>query len=244
MIEAIRQGLKADGFEVSVSQLCRWFGFARRTIDYRSQKAAPKVQARFAEPIKALIEEEPSFGYRTVAALLGFNKNTVQRLFQIKGWQVKKRPVGHRPRIEALPSKAQAPNQRWATDLCRVWAGRDGWASLAVVIDCHTRTAGLAPVTHWPSNDSQCSAGTGADCPIRHAGACSGAVSTAIRQWFGFHEPKLHGPGSELWPEASIHHAALPPAERHGGARDPIAERAVRTPASLRNLAARQPRDQ
>ena len=90
-VEAIRQGLKADGFEVSVSQLCRWFGFARRTIYYRSQKAAPKVQARFAAPVKA------------------------------------------------LPSKAQAPNQRWATDLCRVWAGRDGWASLAVVMDCHTR---------------------------------------------------------------------------------------------------------
>ncbi|WP_072896412.1 IS3 family transposase [Hydrocarboniphaga daqingensis] len=52
---------------------------------------------------------------------------------------MKKRPIGRRPRIEALPSKAQAPNQRWATDLCRVWAGRDGWASLALVIDCHTR---------------------------------------------------------------------------------------------------------
>lgn len=139
MIEAIRQGPKADGFEVSISQLRRWFGFARRTIYYRPQKAAPKVQPRVAEPVKALIEQEPSFGYRTVAALLGFNKNTVQRLFQAQGWQVKKRPVGRRPRVEALPSKAQAPNQLWATDLCRVWSGRDGWASLAVVIDCHTR---------------------------------------------------------------------------------------------------------
>jgi putative transposase len=26
MIEAIRQGLKEDGFEVSISKLCRWFG--------------------------------------------------------------------------------------------------------------------------------------------------------------------------------------------------------------------------
>ncbi|WP_213667988.1 DDE-type integrase/transposase/recombinase [Salmonella enterica] len=34
---------------------------------------------------------------------------------------------------------ASAPNQRWATDLCRIWAGRDGWCSLALVIDCHTR---------------------------------------------------------------------------------------------------------
>ena len=28
--------------------------------------------------------------------------------------------------------------ERWATDLCRVWAGRDGWSTLALVIDCHT----------------------------------------------------------------------------------------------------------
>ncbi|MGX9079429.1 hypothetical protein ACWTQY_26465, partial [Klebsiella pneumoniae] len=82
-----------------------------------------------------MIEENPSFGYRTVAALLGFNKNTVQRIFQLKGWQVRKRPVGFRPRIQALPSVASAPNQRWATDLCRIWAGRDGWCSLALVID-------------------------------------------------------------------------------------------------------------
>jgi len=56
-----------------------------------------------------MIEENPSFGYRTVAGLLGFNKNTVQRIFQLKGWQVKKRPVGFRPRIQALPSVANAP---------------------------------------------------------------------------------------------------------------------------------------
>src|SRR3546814_7181857 len=89
--------------------------------------------------LKALIEEEPSFGYRTVAGLLDMNKNTVQRIFQIKGWQVRKRAVGKRPRIEALPSVAMAPDQRWATDLCRIWGGGDGWLSLALVIDCHTR---------------------------------------------------------------------------------------------------------
>ena len=139
MIEAIRQGLKEDGFEVSVSKLCRWFGMPRRTVYYRPRKSPSKVQERFAKPIKALIEQEPSFGYRTVAGLLGFNKNTVQRIFQIQGWQVKKRPVGHRPRVEAMPSRANAPNQRWSTDLCRVWAGRDGWATLALVMDCHTR---------------------------------------------------------------------------------------------------------
>ena len=86
-----------------------------------------------------MIEESPSFGYRTVAYLLGTNKNTVQRIFQLKGWQVRKRAIGFRPRIQALPSVAQAPNGRWSADMCRIWAGKDRWATLALVIDCHTR---------------------------------------------------------------------------------------------------------
>lgn len=86
-----------------------------------------------------MIEENLSFGYRTVEHLLGFNKKTVQRIFQFKGWQVRKRPVGFRPRIQALPSVAKAPDERWATDLCRVWTGRDGCASLPLVIDCNSR---------------------------------------------------------------------------------------------------------
>jgi len=139
VIETIRQGLKEDGFTVSISKICQWFGVPRRTVYYKPVKSAPKVQACFAAPIKAMIDENPSFGYRTVAHLLDFNKNTVQRIFQLKGWQVKKRPIGLRPRVQALPSVAKAPNERWATDLCRVWAGRDGWAVLALVIDCHTR---------------------------------------------------------------------------------------------------------
>ncbi|WP_241688595.1 DDE-type integrase/transposase/recombinase [Burkholderia pseudomallei] len=88
---------------------------------------------------RALIEESPSFGYRTLAHLLGFNKNTVQRIFRLMGWQVRKRPIGFRPRVQAMPSVATAPNERGSTDMCRVWAGRDGWVTLARVIDCHTR---------------------------------------------------------------------------------------------------------
>ncbi len=47
--------------------------------------------------------------------------------------------MGFRPRVRALPSVAAVPNERWATDLCRVWTGRDGWATLALVMDCHSR---------------------------------------------------------------------------------------------------------
>ena len=120
MILRVQQGLRNEGVAASLSQLCRWFEVPRRTVYYQAVKAKPKVNAQFAEPIKAMIEENPSFGYRTVAHLLGFNKNTVQRIFQIRGWQVRKRAIGMRPRIQALPSVAKAPNERWSTDLCRV----------------------------------------------------------------------------------------------------------------------------
>ena len=65
MIQAIQKGLKEEGFEVSVAQLCRWFDVPRRSVYYRPvKKSAPKVQERFVQPVKDLIEENPSFGYR------------------------------------------------------------------------------------------------------------------------------------------------------------------------------------
>ena len=74
MIETIRQGLKADGIQVSISKLCQWFAVPRRTVYYRAVKGRPKVDPRFIEPIKAMIEENPAFGYRTVAHLLNFRQ--------------------------------------------------------------------------------------------------------------------------------------------------------------------------
>ena len=139
MIQTVKQGLEAEGVTVPMTKLCKWFEVPRRSVYYKPTKSAPKVQERLERPIKALIEQDPSYGYRTVAGLLNMNKNTVQRIFQIRGWQVKKRPIGFRPRVEALPSVAVSPDQRWATDLCRIWAGRDSWVALALVIDCYTR---------------------------------------------------------------------------------------------------------
>lgn len=97
VIETIHQGLDQDGFDVAVSKIRRWFDILRRTAYYKAVKAAPKVQARFADPIRKMILQKLSFGYRTVAGLLGLNKNTLQRLFQILGWQVKKRRICFRP---------------------------------------------------------------------------------------------------------------------------------------------------
>jgi putative transposase len=85
MIEGIRQGLQEDGFEVPLTKLCRWFGIAQRSVYDKPSRATPKVNPAFVEPIKALIEEEPSFGYRTAAHLLWLNKSKVRRIFQLKG---------------------------------------------------------------------------------------------------------------------------------------------------------------
>ena len=43
MIVAIRQGLKEDGVDVSISRLCRWFDVPRRTVYYRPTKKPPIV---------------------------------------------------------------------------------------------------------------------------------------------------------------------------------------------------------
>ena len=70
----IQQGLKEDGIAVSMVKLCQWFGVARRSMYYRPTKSPPKVRPDLAERIKAMIEADPSFGYRTVAGLLGMNR--------------------------------------------------------------------------------------------------------------------------------------------------------------------------
>ena len=120
MILGVQRALTADGISVSMSQLCRWFEVPRRSVYYKPCNAPPKVQERFEKSIKEMIEQDPSFGDRTVAGLLNFNKNTVQRIFQIRGWEVRQRAIGFRPRVQAMPSVARAPDERWTTDLCQV----------------------------------------------------------------------------------------------------------------------------
>ena len=123
MILGLQQGLADEGVKVSLVKLCQWFDMPRRTVYYRSTQTAPKVQERFVKPIKAMIEENPSFGYRTVAHLLGFNKNTVQRIFQLKRLAGAQTPGGLQASYPGVAIGGQGPDERWATDLCRVWTG-------------------------------------------------------------------------------------------------------------------------
>jgi putative transposase len=62
MILFLQQGLLSDGIAVPVTKLCAWFGVPRRTVYYKPTKASPKIDPVFEGPIKAMIEENPSFG--------------------------------------------------------------------------------------------------------------------------------------------------------------------------------------
>lgn len=134
--------MAAEGDAVTVVQACRWAGVSRRSYYYQPRRAQPRINERLAARVKRVITDLPYAGYRTVAWLLGKNKNTIQRLFQLKDWQVRKRRSGARPRVQVLPSVASRPNERWATDIARVWCGPvHPWCALTIVMDCHTREA-------------------------------------------------------------------------------------------------------
>jgi len=122
-----------------------------------------------------MIEKEPSLGYRIVAWLLGFNKNTVQRIFRIKGWQVRKRPIGMRPRIEAVPSVATALNERWSTDLTHVWCGQGSASQPGGDHQLlHTRGSRLVIIGQCQQQDSGGRAGGSAD--LSAGGGARGAI--------------------------------------------------------------------
>jgi len=135
----VQAELKAEGYKVSLRKLCCWLGISRRTLYYRPKGRKRGLDEKKVSKVKEVIEKFPTHGYRRIAAVLGWNRKVVQRICQRKGWQVRKRPKGSRPRAQGLVSVARRPNERWATDLTMVWCGRDRWCTLAVVIDCGTR---------------------------------------------------------------------------------------------------------
>ena len=104
-----------------------------------------RMNEGLAARIAALIQGHPTFGYRRLWALLRFREGqritpkTVYRISALKGWFVHQRQTTPRPRVQGWISQATRSDERWATDLTHVYCGRDGWAHLAAVIDCHDR---------------------------------------------------------------------------------------------------------
>ena len=190
----------------------------------------------FVAPIKSMIEEKPlvwlSHGSPTC---WGSTRTRYSASSRIKGWQVRKRPTGARPRIEALPSVAEKPNERWSTDLARVWGGKDGWCTLALVMDCHTRE-----LLGW--HLSRSGKATTAASALEHALIARFGTLGKVDEPFllrsdnglVFTSRKYTALGQKLRTAPGVHHATLSPAERHDGAPDPVLERAMRPSPALR----------
>jgi len=139
MMTLIRQAAEELGVTVPMTKLCDWFGIPRRSAYYKPRQRQPKVQERFAAPIKAMLEEHPAFGYRTVAHLLDFNKNTVQRVFQLMGWQVQEAAHWLSATDSGLAFGGTTAQRALGDGSLSRLDGARRLAVLALVIDCHTR---------------------------------------------------------------------------------------------------------
>lgn len=133
---------------VSERRACQCLQVARSAM---RPPAAPRpvrhrlVSDALVAQIQPLIEQHPTFGYRRIWALLRFragcrvNRKAVYRVLKLQRWLVHQRPWTPRPRVRGSVSRAARSNARWAMDVTHVACGRDGWAHLAAVIDCHDR---------------------------------------------------------------------------------------------------------
>jgi putative transposase len=83
--------MRAEGREVSIAKLCRWFGVSRSSFYYRpGALTEPVIDAALAELIRRVIEENPAYGLR--------------RIIRLNGWQVWRKPQGNRPRAQGWTS--------------------------------------------------------------------------------------------------------------------------------------------
>ena len=137
--------MNEEGRQVSINQLCRWFGVPRSTFYYKAvvRKRRP-VDERLERKIWEIIQTEPSWGLRLITAVIRrdygrYNRKKIHRIIRLNNWQVVKKPKGHRPRVKGWGSRTSGIDERWSIDTTHILCGRDGWAHLTAVIDCCDR---------------------------------------------------------------------------------------------------------
>jgi len=133
---------------ISQRRVCQVLAVARSAVRRPvrvDRRRAGSVNEHLVTRLTGLIERHPTFGYRRLGAILRFRDGqritpkTVYRICALKRWFVHQRPVAPQPPVQGRISHAGRSNERWATDLPHVYCGRDGWAHLVAVIDCHDR---------------------------------------------------------------------------------------------------------
>ncbi len=89
----LQSEMRAEGIEVSIAKLCRWFGVARSTFYYRRERtpSPPVIDAEVCEQIRAVIEENPTHGVRMITAIVRrkakrpANRKKVHRIIKLNG---------------------------------------------------------------------------------------------------------------------------------------------------------------
>ena len=135
---SVQAQLAEEGERVPLSTLCRWLDVPRRTVYYRARLRVSRINSDRAAHVKAVILRFPTYGYRRIAVLLGWNRKVVQRICQRRGWQVRKRAKGSAT-CQGLAIRGYDSQSALGDGSRQVWCGRDRWCHLAVVLDCGSR---------------------------------------------------------------------------------------------------------
>lgn len=145
--------------QASLRRICRLLHVSRSSVSADGAADPAPTAAPAAGPpaagsaaddpvltaLRTLVTTYPTFGYRRLTVLLRtqlqqpINRKRVARLMRAHRWQVTQRSRTPRPRVQEPVSQTSASNQRWAMDVTHVACGRDGWAHLIAIIDCHDR---------------------------------------------------------------------------------------------------------
>ncbi|GAW92470.1 IS3 family transposase [Calderihabitans maritimus] len=139
--EAIRLVEESAG-RYPVSVVCEVLGVSRsayykakgKANSAPSKKAEKSDDAELLARIKAILRENPEFGYRRVWARLRFgpdpviiNRKRVQRLMREHNLQAKVKWYEARRRQHKGKVEVNSPDLLWRMDMTKIWCGNDGW---------------------------------------------------------------------------------------------------------------------
>jgi len=132
---------------VSQRRCCHILGLSRSQL-YPRPKQPPSYRYpsdALVEPLRALIQQHPTYGYRRLRVLLErqlghrVGRKAVYSALRRHRLLCNQRPKGARPRAQALRSRAPQSNKRWSIYITHVYCGSDGWAHLTAIVDCYDR---------------------------------------------------------------------------------------------------------
>src|SRR5262249_50322134 len=95
----LQSEMRAEGNEVSIARLCRWFGVPRSSFYYEpGEPKAAVVDDDLVDTIRRVIEAAPAFGLRRITAMVrrklsrAVDRKRVDQILKLNGWQIWKKP--------------------------------------------------------------------------------------------------------------------------------------------------------